>query len=134
MRIITGALAFFDSSAGIISEDLAGDLAAEAATGVFADEHDSGSGPYSASARSPASVCAVLCVPDVNVDLSVLPVRQAVRGSSVWWLVSGVTKCFVEHQRGILETSIESPNATRPAPSPWANGRVWLRRSRLQST
>ena len=40
MRIITGALAFFDSSAGIAIADGARNLAAEAAAGVLADEHD----------------------------------------------------------------------------------------------
>ena len=48
IRIITGAFAFLDSSAGIIIDDAAGDLAAESATGVFADENNFARDPCSA--------------------------------------------------------------------------------------
>ena len=62
MRIITGALAFFASSAGIIMRNAAGNLAAESAAGIFADENyvfDIDIQP----ARNRGQVCAVLCVP-----------------------------------------------------------------------
>ena len=61
IRIITGAFVFFDSSAGIDRADIAGDLAAEAAAGVFADDDDLlGSMPTHRAMA--ATVCTVLCV------------------------------------------------------------------------
>ena len=64
MRIITGALAFFESSAGIAIVDRARNLAAEAAARVLADQHDlvCASAADADPRATAATVCTVLCV------------------------------------------------------------------------
>ena len=61
MRIMTGALLFFDSSAGMIAVNTAGDLAAEAAAGVLADDDDV-LGSSRRQLATAATVCTALCV------------------------------------------------------------------------
>ena len=68
MRIITGAPVFFASSAGMAIVCVAGDLAAEAAAGVLADDDDLLASTPTHRATD-ATVCATLCVEPCRYSL-----------------------------------------------------------------
>ena len=110
MRIMTGAFVFFASSAGIIIDDAAGDLAAEATAGVFADEHNfvrasifsqramAGSGLRGAlRAGSECRLCRSASKPS----------RCAFRGSDGW--CSGVTNVSSRTSAAFLNPASRSP-------------------------
>ena len=69
MRIITGALAFFDSSAGIAIDTAPGALAAEPAAGVLADEHDLRRLDADPARDAVHACCATLCVEPCRYSL-----------------------------------------------------------------
>ena len=113
MRIITGALAFFDSSAGIAIVIVPGRLAAEAAAGVLADEDDvlGLDADPARDRRRPSARCSAC--EQCMIQLAVLPVRHRrarSRASDGW--CSGVDESLVEDERRVLEPGLEI--AVRP--------------------
>ena len=87
-------------------EDVARDLAAESAAGVFADEHDL-VGIHIQPASEAGQGLHRALRPHVNVHLAVLPVSQ--RGARLEGLVAGVRrdKGFIQNQRRILEARVD---------------------------
>ena len=106
MRIITGALSFFEISAGIIERHAARDFAAEAAARVFADQAPCCPGHIHPSRNRWHRLRGALR-PSEDMHFAVLPVRH--RGARLQRLVADVRrhKGFVQNQRGILKTRIQ---------------------------
>ena len=107
MRIITGAFSFFESSAGIIIVDPAGNLAAESAARVFADEHDVVALHIHPACAIAGTVWIGALRARVQEKLAVLPVGHG--RPRLKALVAHVRsdKRFVQNQRGILEAGID---------------------------
>ena len=81
MRIITGALAFFESSAGIAIDTAPRALAAETAAGVLADQHDVRRRRCRPSARCRRPCAATLCVEPCRYSLPFCQYAIALRVS-----------------------------------------------------
>ena len=114
----------------------AGRLAAEAAAGVLADEHDVCRARCRSQRATEATVCTVLCVPSSACTAcrsASRPSPCAARASGGW--LFGVDERLVEHERGVLEAGLEiavRPLVRRLAHRQLALGRT--RRSRPRST
>src|SRR6187431_266201 len=108
MRIITGALAFLASSTGIISE-IAPVILLPNPPPVYSLTTTTFSGGTLTQRDTPTTVCAVLCVPVYTWTLPFCQYAITERVSSVWWLVSGVTKVSSRTSAASLKPTSRSP-------------------------
>ena len=106
MRSITGAPAFFASSAGTTRISARGHLAAEAAAGVLADDDDV-LGVHAEPARHGRHRLRRALAGAVHVELAVLPVGHRRAGLERLVAVVRRDEGLVEHQRRVLEAGVE---------------------------
>src|SRR6185369_17000314 len=90
MRIITGALNFFDSSAGM-TEVIVPVALLPKPPPVYSLIKTTSFGSRCSQRDTDPTVCTTLCVEQCMYSLPFCQYAIAVRGSSVWWLVFGVT-------------------------------------------
>ena len=108
MRIITGALGFFDSSAGIIDVIVPVALLPKPPP-VYSLMRTTSFGSRCSQRDTDPTVCTTLCVEQWMYSLPFCQYAIAVRGSSVWWLVFGVTNVSSSTSAAFLKPASTSP-------------------------
>ena len=125
---------FFGQQRGNDHGEAAGDLAAESAAGVLADEDDLVLvDVHPLRNRGPGLEGALRS--GMKEELAVLPVGHGGAGFEALMADVGSDEGFVEDQRGILEAGVDvADRTTRRAHGPWAGGPGRIRRSPRRST
>src|SRR2546430_3852161 len=108
MRIITGALSFFDSRAGIIDVIVPVALLPKPPP-VYSLMSTTSFGSRCSQREIDPTVCTTLCVEQWMYSLPFCQYAIAVRGSSVWWLVFGVRNVSSSTSAAFLNPASTSP-------------------------
>ena len=108
MRIITGAFSFFDSSAGMTAVIVPVALLPKPPPVYWLMSTMSFGSRCSQRDMDP-TVCTALCVEQWMYSLPFCQYAIAERGSSVWWLVFGVTNVSSRTSAACLKPASRSP-------------------------